>query len=42
MPVRFEMLFYRYVVAAFSCGELYKVDESRTKEQVRVARAREA
>lgn len=42
VPVRFEMLFYRYVVAVFSCGELYKVDESRTKEQVRVARAREA
>lgn len=34
MNGRFEELFYRYVVAVFHCGELYKVDETRTKEQV--------
>ena len=39
IPVRFEVLFYRYVLAVFNCGELYKVDGSRTRDQVCATRA---
>ena len=33
----FVHLIHRYLVAVFECGDLFQVDETRTKEQVRLA-----